>query len=333
MVSLRCWWRGYHEAAVEISKGWWRCQCGLGLSYCPGLGTRWKAVHGGAHIMPGGPKEHPHLIDGEFQSDKYPTTPRGKVPLSCKDKTAQPLLWKYAQIHRSVDAQFSDDLEIALRNHGYVPEPGALELTDEELEALGTCVRAASASYGARVSAEEALRKLNARAGSGGAGESKKLTRSGYERLIAEDLAWLRSTPRTLERDHVILIVEQSVEQEYPRPTPDGASGARCKHCGTDDEVTTHDGVSICLSCLVEHHPPGNARAIGAKCERCGGSGAVVERHGDPLRPVSGTFRCEDCHGTGARPSPEPIRFTPPSADAETRIDRDGKPDAGNKTK
>lgn len=26
-----------------------------------------------------------HLIDGEFQSDKYPTCPRGKVPLSVKD--------------------------------------------------------------------------------------------------------------------------------------------------------------------------------------------------------------------------------------------------------
>ena len=62
-----------------------------------------------------------HLIDGEFQSDKYPTCPRGKVPLSCKDKKAQPFLWSYAQIHRSVDAEFSDDLEQALRLAGYVP--------------------------------------------------------------------------------------------------------------------------------------------------------------------------------------------------------------------
>lgn len=38
-----------------------------------------------------------HIIDGEFQSDKYPTCPRGKVPLSVKDKTAQDLLWEYAQ--------------------------------------------------------------------------------------------------------------------------------------------------------------------------------------------------------------------------------------------
>jgi hypothetical protein len=63
-----------------------------------------------------------HLIDGEFQSDKYPTTPRGKVPLSVKDKTAQDLLWAYAQRRRAVDAEFSDDLEVALRLAGFVPE-------------------------------------------------------------------------------------------------------------------------------------------------------------------------------------------------------------------
>ena len=62
-----------------------------------------------------------HLLDGEFQSDKYPTTPRGKVPLSCKDPTAQDLLWEYARRRRSIDAEFSDDLEQALRLAGYAP--------------------------------------------------------------------------------------------------------------------------------------------------------------------------------------------------------------------
>lgn len=62
-----------------------------------------------------------HIIDGEFQSDKYPTTPRGKVPLSVKDPTAQDLLWEYAQRRRAVDAGFSDDLETALASAGYLP--------------------------------------------------------------------------------------------------------------------------------------------------------------------------------------------------------------------
>lgn len=51
--------------------------------------------------MPTDPTTNPHLIDGEFQSDKYPTTPRGKVPLSCRDVTAQDLLWTYAQRRRA----------------------------------------------------------------------------------------------------------------------------------------------------------------------------------------------------------------------------------------
>lgn len=63
-----------------------------------------------------------HLIDGEFQSDKYPTTPRGKVPLSVNDISAQDLLWAYAQRRRHVDAEFADDLEAALRIAGYDPE-------------------------------------------------------------------------------------------------------------------------------------------------------------------------------------------------------------------
>jgi len=60
-----------------------------------------------------------HLIDGEFQSDKYPTTPRGKVPLSVRDPTAQDLLWEYAKRRRAVDAEFSDDLETALLAAGF----------------------------------------------------------------------------------------------------------------------------------------------------------------------------------------------------------------------
>lgn len=62
-----------------------------------------------------------HLIDGKFQSDKYPTTPRGKVPLSVEDPTAQDLLWEYAQRWREVDAEFADDLQAALKNAGYLP--------------------------------------------------------------------------------------------------------------------------------------------------------------------------------------------------------------------
>jgi hypothetical protein len=59
--------------------------------------------------------------DGEFQSDKYPTCPAGKVPLSTKDETAQDLLWEYAQRRRKVDKEFAADLEKALVAKGYKP--------------------------------------------------------------------------------------------------------------------------------------------------------------------------------------------------------------------
>lgn len=64
-----------------------------------------------------------HLTpDGSFQSDKYPSCPPGKVPLSVNDHGAQDLLWEYAQRRRAIDADFSDDLETALRNAGDAPD-------------------------------------------------------------------------------------------------------------------------------------------------------------------------------------------------------------------
>lgn len=64
-----------------------------------------------------------HIVDGEFQSDKYPLTPRGKILLSLRDKLAQPFLWGLAQAYRVVDCALSDDLETCLRKEGYAP-PG-----------------------------------------------------------------------------------------------------------------------------------------------------------------------------------------------------------------
>lgn len=60
--------------------------------------------------------------NGQFQSDKYPTCPPGKVPLSVQDKTAQDLLWEYAQRRRAVDCEFADDLETSLKAAGYSRE-------------------------------------------------------------------------------------------------------------------------------------------------------------------------------------------------------------------
>lgn len=58
--------------------------------------------------------------EGKFQSDRYPTCPAGKVPLSVTDKTCQDLLWEYAQRRRMVDAEFSADLETCLLKAEFV---------------------------------------------------------------------------------------------------------------------------------------------------------------------------------------------------------------------
>lgn len=81
-----------------------------------------------------------HIVNGQFQSDKYPTCPPGKVPLSVKDKSAQDLLWEYAQRRRAVDAEFSADLEMALVGGGYIvpltPPSSPLDVLLREVDAL-----------------------------------------------------------------------------------------------------------------------------------------------------------------------------------------------------
>lgn len=60
-----------------------------------------------------------HIVDGQFQSDKYRWCHPGFVPLKVTDLMAQPVLWEYARVRREVDAEFSDDLKLALVANGY----------------------------------------------------------------------------------------------------------------------------------------------------------------------------------------------------------------------
>lgn len=72
-----------------------------------------------------------HINDkGQFQSDKYPTCPPDKVPLSVNDPTAQHLLWQYADIREAVDFDFAHDLRSRLWAVGYRP-PEFKDVTDD----------------------------------------------------------------------------------------------------------------------------------------------------------------------------------------------------------
>lgn len=57
------------------------------------------------------------------------------------------------------------------------------------------------------------------------------LNREGYEKLIQEDLEWLRKQPRTLEREHIELIVSQSPDQLYGKKPEEPQNPLRCE-CG-----------------------------------------------------------------------------------------------------
>ena len=56
-----------------------------------------------------------HLIDGEFQSDKYPWCKRGFVPLKLTDPDARAVLKEYALRREKIDSEFSSDLWLAIR--------------------------------------------------------------------------------------------------------------------------------------------------------------------------------------------------------------------------
>lgn len=47
---------------------------------------------------------------------------------------------------------------------------------------------------------------------------SGRMNRQGYQQLVDEDIAWLKTVPRTLERDHILMILERAVGYEYDLP-------------------------------------------------------------------------------------------------------------------
>lgn len=63
-----------------------------------------------------------HIVNGEFQSDKFPWCHRGFVPLNITDPMAWDLLWEYASRRFWMDPEFAGDLRAALRKAAYDPD-------------------------------------------------------------------------------------------------------------------------------------------------------------------------------------------------------------------
>ena len=58
---------------------------------------------------------------------------------------------------------------------------------------------------------------------------SMRLTRWAYESLVAEDIAWLKTMPRTLERDHILMILGEAVRYEYDSDYAQGVADERAR--------------------------------------------------------------------------------------------------------
>jgi hypothetical protein len=78
---------------------------------------------------------------GLFQSDKYPTCPAGKFPMSTHDPMAQDLIWAYAQRRRAVDSELTEDLEACLRMAGFKPTPWLTGVEEVELRMRAQAAR------------------------------------------------------------------------------------------------------------------------------------------------------------------------------------------------
>lgn len=64
-----------------------------------------------------------------------------------------------------------------------------------------------------------------------------KLNRDAYAQLVAEDIAWLRKQPRSLEREHILLILQGSIKDEYGPIDPSEVN--YCSGCNTVIEEGT----------------------------------------------------------------------------------------------
>ena len=81
------------------------------------------------------------------------------------------------------------------------------------------------------------------------------LTKRAYEQLIAENIEWLLKQPATLERSHIIQIVQASAEHEYPTKNywhirfDEDAPGVACGFKGRFIPVTDWAHQVTCPDC------------------------------------------------------------------------------------
>jgi hypothetical protein len=119
---------------------------------------------------------------------------------------------------------------------------------------------------------------------------SSMVTRAAYAQMIAEDTTWLKTMPRTLEREHILLLLAKAVEYEYGPPP--GARCPDCEGCGYGN-----GGATDCGRCYGSGHI-GNARSAPSSEAPVGaverGEGVRLHSEASPVaRPHCD--RCDRC--------------------------------------
>lgn len=81
------------------------------------------------------------------------------------------------------------------------------------------------------------------------------MNRDAYEQIIKEDIDWLMKQPRTLERDHIQLVLELSPDREYGEKKKEKEK--KIPKCGNDGtlwhrDFCEYDEAGICIHCKEE---------------------------------------------------------------------------------
>jgi len=87
-----------------------------------------------------------------------------------------------------------------------------------------------------------------------------KFTRQAYQQLVDEDIAWLKKQPRTLEREHILAIVEQSADMYYgPCPGLRVVDAPERSDSVSEEQLTpTEEAIAKSIA----------AQIMGVKCDR-----------------------------------------------------------------
>ena len=266
-----------------------------------------------------------HIIDGKFQSDKYPKTPRGLIPFKVTDPMAQDLLYVYAQRRRKVDAVFADDVVLLLREAGYEPSEFPEEKFWDLIQALSApAVESFTAMLMPKAVAEKIGHAIAAAVGESNARkwDSTETEREALETLrVIRDFTWRKvlcwqgfDNPAEVQANTDIVQIWQLLNHVAPDNSSDKERDRRANAIG--ERVRSGEFEQI-KAALTASAPAGECTCAERGCYMagdCGGKcGCNESGHAAPAAATEAVCaherftgfpddhaECEDCPATRA---------------------------------